>query len=87
MRVGRALRWYAMGSTNFEFHTPHWHGNVGDREPHEEPAAGALPMGMFVADMVPDNAGKWFFHCHVVAPAHGHAAFYTVETERPATSN
>lgn len=24
-----------------------------------------LPMGMFVADMMPDNPGKWFFHCPV----------------------
>ena len=24
-----------------------------------------LPMTMLVADMVPDNPGKWFFHCHV----------------------
>lgn len=24
-----------------------------------------LPMGMMVADMVPDDPGTWFFHCHV----------------------
>ncbi len=24
-----------------------------------------LTMGMIVADMVPDNPGKWLFHCHV----------------------
>jgi hephaestin len=24
-----------------------------------------LPMGMAVADMVPDNPGTWLFHCHV----------------------
>ena len=27
--------------------------------------AALLPMGMVVADMVPDNPGRWFFHCHV----------------------
>ena len=25
---------------------------------------GLLPMGMLVADMVPDAAGTWLFHCH-----------------------
>jgi hephaestin len=24
-----------------------------------------MPMGMIVADMVPDNPGTWLFHCHV----------------------
>jgi hephaestin len=24
-----------------------------------------LPMGMVVADMVPDNPGIWLVHCHV----------------------
>ena len=24
-----------------------------------------LPMTMQTADMVPDNAGTWLFHCHV----------------------
>ena len=30
MKVGQRVRWYLMGSTNFEFHAPHWHGNVVD---------------------------------------------------------
>jgi hephaestin len=39
-----------------------------------------LPMGMFVADMTPDNPGKWLFHCHVSAHLRaGMQAFYTVE--------
>ena len=31
------------------------------------PTSGQLrcPMGMIVADMLPDNPGKWLFHCHV----------------------
>jgi len=24
-----------------------------------------LPASMKVADMVPDNPGNWFYHCHV----------------------
>ena len=27
--------------------------------------ASLLPMGMLVADMVPDNPGRWLVHCHV----------------------
>jgi hephaestin len=27
--------------------------------------ASLTTMGMVVADMVPDNAGTWLFHCHV----------------------
>ena len=88
MRVGQRVRWYAMGSTNFEFHTPHWHGNVVTANHMRTDVGALLPMGMFVADMVPDNAGKWFFHCHVSSHLRmGMQAFYTVETERPATSN
>ena len=28
MHVGERVRWYLMATTNFEFHAPHWHGNV-----------------------------------------------------------
>ena len=39
-----------------------------------------LPMGMFVADMVPDNPGTWLFHCHVSAHLRmGMQAFFIVE--------
>ena len=39
---------------------------------------GLLPMGMLVADMVPDNPGTWFFHCHV--GPHLEAGMQTVYT-------
>ena len=46
-----------------------------------------LPMGMLVADMVPDNPGTWFFHCHVANHLRmGMQATYTVERLRPAAS-
>jgi hypothetical protein len=73
MRVGQRVRWYVMGSTNFEFHAPHWHGNVVVTNHMRTDVGMLLPMGMFVADMVPDNPGKWFFHCHVRPPSNGHA--------------
>jgi FtsP/CotA-like multicopper oxidase with cupredoxin domain len=65
MRVGERVRWYLMASTNFEFHAPHWHGNVVVSDMMRTDVGQLLPMGMQVADMVPDNAGTWLFHCHV----------------------
>jgi FtsP/CotA-like multicopper oxidase with cupredoxin domain len=80
MKVGQRVRWYLMGSTNFEFHAPHWHGNVVDVNHMRTDVGALLPMGMFVADMTPDNPGKWLFHCHVSAHLRaGMQAFYTVE--------
>jgi hephaestin len=41
-------------------------------------------MGMTIADMVPDNPGKWLFHCHVHYHMRlGMQAFYTVEPATP----
>lgn len=80
MKVGQRVRWYVMGSTNFEIHAPHWHGNVVTSNHMRTDVGMLLPMGMFVADMVPDNPGKWFFHCHVAPHLRmGMQAFYYVE--------
>lgn len=65
MRQGERVRWYLMASTNFEFHAPHWHGNTVVAEHMRTDVVSLLPMGMLVADMVPDNPGRWLFHCHV----------------------
>ena len=46
-----------------------------------------LPMGILVADMLPDNPGKRFFHCHVSAHLRmGMQAFHTVEGAPPANT-
>jgi len=85
MKVGERVRWYVMGSTNFEFHAPHWHGNVVVTNHMRTDVGMLLPMGMFVADMVPDNPGKWLFHCHVSPHLRmGMQAFFIVEP-RPAS--
>jgi FtsP/CotA-like multicopper oxidase with cupredoxin domain len=65
MNVGQKVRWYVMANTNFEIHAPHWHGNVVTINSMRTDVAALLPMGMLVADMVPDNPGQWLFHCHV----------------------
>ena len=80
MRVGERVRWYLMATTGFEFHSPHWHGNVVDVNHMRTDVGMLLPMGMFVADMVPDNPGTWLFHCHVSAHLRmGMQAFFVVE--------
>jgi FtsP/CotA-like multicopper oxidase with cupredoxin domain len=45
-------------------------------------------MGVFVAEMIPDNPGKWFFHCRVGPHLRmGMQGFYTVEASpTPATT-
>jgi FtsP/CotA-like multicopper oxidase with cupredoxin domain len=65
MRAGERVRWYLLASTGFEFHSPHWHGNTVQVAHMRTDVAMLLPMGMAVADMVPDNPGIWLFHCHV----------------------
>jgi FtsP/CotA-like multicopper oxidase with cupredoxin domain len=43
-----------------------------------------VTMGMAVADMVPDNPGKWLFHCHVSNHFKmGMQGFYIVEPAAP----
>ena len=66
MRKGERVRWYVFSSTNdSDFHTPHWHGNTVLVGGMRTDVASLLPMQMVVADMTPDNAGTWLFHCHV----------------------
>jgi len=65
MKVGERVRWYLMASTGFDIHSPHWHGNTVQVAHMRTDVAMLLPMGMVVADMVPDNPGIWLVHCHV----------------------
>jgi hephaestin len=65
MRMGERVRWYLMAATGFEIHSPHWHGNTVEVGHMRTDVTALLPMGMVVADMVPDNPGIWLFHCHV----------------------
>ena len=72
MRAGEHVRWYVMaGQNDFDFHTPHWHGNTVLVGGMRTDVTFVGPMQMLVADMVPDAPGIWLFHCHV--------AFHNVE--------
>lgn len=63
---GRRTRWYVMSMGNeIDLHTPHWHGNTVLVGGMRMDVVSLLPASMVVADMVPDNAGIWLFHCHV----------------------
>lgn len=88
MRVGEHVRWYLMGTTNFEVHAPHWHGNTVTIGGMRTDVATLLTMGMLIADMVPDNPGVWLFHCHVAPHFEaGMTATYTVEAAAASTDD
>ena len=67
MRKGEHVRWYVMTmGIGFNFHTPHWHGNVVSlRGQYMDVLPTIGPAQVVTADMVPDRAGTWMFHCHV----------------------
>jgi serine/threonine protein kinase len=67
MRKGEHVRWYVMTmGMGFNFHTPHWHGNlVNVRGQFMDVIPTIGPAQFVTADMVPDMAGTWMFHCHV----------------------
>ena len=48
-----------------DVHTPHWHGQTVISNHMRMDTVFLTPMGMGVADMVPNNVGTWLFHCHV----------------------
>jgi hephaestin len=79
VRKGERVRWYLMGNTNFEVHAPHWHGNTVVIDHMRTDVTSLTTMEMLVADMVPDNPGRWLFHCHVTPHVMGGMqADYTV---------
>jgi FtsP/CotA-like multicopper oxidase with cupredoxin domain len=66
MRKGEHVRWYLFSGINdFDFHTPHWHGNTVVINQMRTDVTSLAPMQMVTADMVPDDPGIWLLHCHV----------------------
>ena len=67
MNEGERVRWYLFGlGSESDLHTPHWHGlRVLEDGARRTDTVELLPGSMKVADMLPDNAGDWLFHCHV----------------------
>ena len=80
MKQGQHVRWYLFGTTGFEIHAPHWHGNTVVANHMRTDVTNLMTMQMVTADMVPDNPGIWLFHCHVGPHLlAGMAALYRVE--------
>jgi FtsP/CotA-like multicopper oxidase with cupredoxin domain len=66
MHAGEHVRWYVMATmSDFDFHTPHWHGNNLLVNGMRTDVVQLFPMQMVVADMIPDDKGVWLIHCHV----------------------
>jgi FtsP/CotA-like multicopper oxidase with cupredoxin domain len=66
MKKGERVRWYLLSlGDGFNFHTPHWHGNVVLQDHKRTDVVTLMPAQMVTVDMVPDNPGMWMFHCHV----------------------
>lgn len=63
---GERTRWYVMSTmSDFDFHAPHWHGETVVINGMRTDTAELGPMGMVVADMIPDDPGVWLYHCHL----------------------
>jgi hephaestin len=66
MKKGERVRWYVTTiGIGFNFHTPHWHGNVVRQGGHNTDVISIAPAQMETVDMVPDDPGTWMYHCHV----------------------
>ena len=66
VKLGEHVRWYVMAmGTEVDLHTPHWHANTVIVNGMRMDALPLLPANMVIADMTPDAAGTWLFHCHV----------------------
>lgn len=81
MTVGERVRWYVLSSTNFEIHTPHWHGNTGVRDGKRTDVFSIGSMDRAVMDMVADSPGTWMLHCHI--KEHNFAGMQALYTVRP----
>lgn len=81
MKRGEHVRWYllTMGE-GFNFHTPHWHGNVVVDHGRRTDVVTLMPAEMRTVDMVPDDPGVWLYHCHLEDHMDmGMSALYKVE--------
>jgi FtsP/CotA-like multicopper oxidase with cupredoxin domain len=82
MHKGERVRWYIMSGLNdFDFHTPHWHGNDVLVSGMRTDVLSLAPMQMVVADMIPDDVGVWLLHCHVAF--HNEMGMYARYAVRP----
>lgn len=81
MKKGERVRWYLITvGQGFNFHTPHWHGNVVMQAGRQTDVISIAPAQMETVDMIPDDPGTWMYHCHIADHMHaGMVANYKVE--------
>jgi hephaestin len=66
MRKGDHVRWYVTTLGDFNnAHTPHWHGNTILVAGQRTDVLAVTSAQMITADMNPDAAGIWLYHCHI----------------------
>lgn len=66
MKVGDRVRWYVATLGDFNnAHSPHWHGNTVLVGGQRTDVLSVISAQMVTADMVPDAAGIWLYHCHI----------------------
>ena len=66
MKKGDHVRWYVATLGDFNnAHTPHWHGNTVLVGGMRTDVLQVTSAQMITANMVPDAAGIWLFHCHI----------------------
>lgn len=66
MKQGDRVRWYVATLGDFNnAHTPHWHGNTVLVRGRRTDVISIVSAEMTTADMVPDAAGIWLYHCHI----------------------
>jgi FtsP/CotA-like multicopper oxidase with cupredoxin domain len=66
MKVGDHVRWYVATLGDFNnAHTPHWHGNTVLVGGQRTDVLVVTSAQMVTADMKPDMAGIWLYHCHI----------------------
>lgn len=66
MKKRDRVRWYVATLGDFNnAHTPHWHGNTVLVAGQRTDVLSIVSAQMITADMVPDAAGIWLYHCHI----------------------
>ena len=66
MKVGDRVRWYVATLGDFNnAHSPHWHGNTVTVNGQRTDVLSIISAQMITADMQPDAAGIWLYHCHI----------------------
>lgn len=66
MKKGDHVRWYVATLGDFNnAHSPHWHGNTVTVAGQRTDVLSVISAQMITADMIPDAAGIWLYHCHI----------------------